>query len=70
MSSDTVIILAPCTDIFETIGVSLLNLSFLNFISLGCSFFVSLSDKLADEIDLVLFSGFTSSSVYVLVEDL
>ena len=58
------------TDILETLGVSLLNFSFLNFISFGCCFLVSLSDKLADEIDLVLFSGFTVSYISVLVEDL
>ena len=63
MSKDTVVILYPCTDILETLGVSLINLSFLNFISFGCYFLVSLSDKLDNEIDLVLFSGFTVSSV-------
>ena len=35
-----------------------------------CSILVSLSSKLADEIDLVLFCGFTVSSVSVLEEDL
>ena len=48
---NTVVILDPCTDIHETLGVSLLNLSFLNFISFGCFFLVFLSDKLADEIE-------------------
>ena len=70
MSRNTVVILAPYTDILETLGVSLFYFSFLNVISFGCSFLVSLSDKLADEIDLVLFSGFTVSSVSVLVEDI
>ena len=69
LSDYTVFILAPCTDILETLGVSLLNFSFLNFIYFGCCFLIFLSDKLADEIDLVLFSGFTVSSVSVLSED-
>ena len=63
---DIVVILAPCIKILETIGVSLLNLSFLNFMSFGCCFLVLLSDKLADEIDLVLFSGFSLSYISVL----
>ena len=70
MSGDTVIILDPCTDTLETLGVSLLNLSFLNFISFGCCFLKSLPDKLADGIDPVLFSGFTVSYVSVIEEDL
>ena len=57
LSGDIVVILAPCTEIIEKLGVSLVNLSFLNFISFSFSFLVSLSDKLADEIDPVLFSG-------------
>ena len=47
--------------------MSLINLS---FIIIGCFSLVSLSSKLADEIDLVLFYGFTVSSVSVLEEDL
>ena len=72
MSGDTVIILASCRDILETLGVSLLNLSFLIFISFGCCcfFFVFLSNKLADKIDIVLFIGFTMSSVSFLSEEL
>ena len=67
---DTVVTLDPFTAILEKLGVSLLNFSFLNFISFGCCFLVYLSDKLADEIDLVLFSGFTVYYVSVLEEDL
>ena len=70
MYGDTVVILAPCTDILETLGLSLLNMSFLIIISFGCCYFVYLSYKLADEIDLVLFCGFTVSSVSVIEEDL
>ena len=70
LSGNTVVILAPWTDIIETLGVSLLNFSFLNFIYFDCFFLVSLSSKLAGEIDLVLFSGFIVSSVSVLEEDL
>ena len=54
MCGYTVVILDPCTDILETLGVSLLNLSFLNFISFGCCILALLSDKLADEIELFL----------------
>ena len=68
MSRKTLVILAPGTDILETLGVSLLNFSFLNFIYFGCCFLIFLYDKLADEIDLVLFSGFTVYYVSVLVE--
>ena len=64
------VILAPYTDILETLGVSLINFSFLNLISFGYYFSVSLSDKLAGEIDLVLFGGFNVSYVSVLSEDL
>ena len=63
MSGDTVVIFAPCIDIIETLGLSLLSFLFLNFISFGCCSLVSLSSKLADELDLVLFCGFTVSSV-------
>ena len=66
LSGDKVVILAPCTDILETLGLSLLNLSFINFISFDFCFLVSSSSKLADEIYLVLFSGFNVSSVSVL----
>ena len=65
----TVVILAPCTDILETLGFSPLNLLSLNFITFGCCYLVYLSSKLADEIDLVLFCGFTVSHVSVLEED-
>ena len=70
LSVNTVVILAPCTYKLETLGLSLLNLSFLHFISFVFYFLLSLSSKLADEIDLVLFSGFNVSSVSVLEEDL
>ena len=63
LSGDIVVILAPCTEILEKLGVSLVNLSFLNFISFSFSFLVSLSYKLVYEIDLVLFSVFTVSYV-------
>ena len=53
MSGNAVVILAPCLDIIETLGLSPLNLSLLNFISFGCSILILLSDKLADETDLV-----------------
>ena len=43
-------IIAPYLDILETLGLSL-----LTFISFGCSILVLLSDKLADEIDLIVF---------------
>ena len=43
-------IIASCLDILETLGLSL-----LTFISFGCSILVILSDKLADEIDLIVF---------------
>ena len=66
MSGDTVVLIDPCIDILETLGVSLLNFSFINFISFGFCLLVLLSDKLADEIDLVLFSGLTVSSVSVI----
>ena len=58
MSGDRVVILAPCIDILEKLGLSL-----LNFIYFGCFILVLLSDKLADEIDLASFSGFTVSYV-------
>ena len=70
MSVNTVVILASCIDILETLGVSLLNFSFLNFISFGCCFLVRLSNKLTDEIDFVLFIIFNVSSVSVLSEAL
>ena len=60
-SGDTVVTLAPGLDILERLGLSL-----LTFIYFGCSMLVLLSDKLADEIDLDLFSVFTVSSVSVL----
>ena len=50
MSCDKVVILAPCLDIIEALGLSL-----LTFISFGCSILVHLSDKLDDEIDLDIF---------------
>ena len=70
MSTDTVVILATCTYILETLGLSLLNFSFLTIISFGCCSLVFLSSKLADEIYLVLFCGFTVSFVSVLEEEL
>ena len=42
----------------------------LSLFLLGCCSLVSLSSKLADEIDLVLFCGSTVSSVSVLEEEL
>ena len=65
-----VVILAPCTDILETLRLSLINLLFLIIISFGCCSLVSLSSKLADEIDLVLFCGFTVSYVSVIEKDI
>ena len=50
LSVNTVITLAPGLDIIEIFGLSL-----LTFISFGCSMFVLLSDKLADEIYPDLF---------------
>ena len=49
MSGNTVVILAPCLDILETLGLSL-----LTFMSFGYSILLLLSDKLADEIYLFL----------------
>ena len=63
MSVDTVVVLDPCADILETLGLSLHNLSFLIIIYFGCCYLVNLSSKLADEIDLVLFCGFIVSYV-------
>ena len=57
--------LAPCPDIIER-----LELPLLISISLGCSILVLLSEKLADEIDLYLFSVFNVSSVSVIWVDL
>ena len=68
MSGNTVFVLAPFIDILETLGVSLINLSFINVTYFGCCFLVLLSDKLANEVDLVLFSGFNVFSVSVLSE--
>ena len=53
--------LFPCPDIPER-----LELSFLISLSLGFSILVLLSDKLADKIDLYLFTDFTVSSISVL----
>ena len=58
LSSNTVVILAPCLDILETLGLSL-----LTFISFGCSILVLLSDKLADEIDFFCVLTVSSDSV-------
>ena len=60
-SGVTIYKLSPCTDITER-----LELYFLISISLGFSILVLLSDKLADEIDLDLFTIFTVYSVPVL----
>ena len=69
MSSDTVVILSICTEILETLRLSLINLLFLIIICFGCCYFASLSSKLDDETDLVLFCGFTVSYISVLEED-
>ena len=53
MSGDAVVTLATDLDILERLGLSL-----LTFISFGCSMVVLLSYKMADEIDLDLFSVF------------
>ena len=74
MSDDKVVILYPCIDILETLVVSLLNFSFLNFIYFGCCVLVLLSDKLAGEIDPVflvvllclLFQFFGKRLVYTM----
>ena len=60
MSGDIGVVLATCLDILETLGLSL-----LKFISFSCYILVLLSDKLADETDLV-FSVITVSYVSVL----
>ena len=70
MSGDTVVTLSPCTDILETLLLSLVNLLFKIPIYFGCRLLVFLSSKLADEIDLNLVSGIAASSVSVLEEDL
>ena len=56
MYGDTVVTLAPGLDILERLGLSL-----LTFISFGYSMLVLLSYKIADEIDIDLFSFFTVS---------
>ena len=61
LSGVTLDTLAPCPDIPERLG-----LSFLMSISLGFSILVILSDKLADEIYLYLFTYFNVSSVSVI----
>ena len=65
-----VVVLPPCTDILETLRLSLNNLSFLIPISFGCCSLIFLSSKLADENGLVLVYGVTVSSVSVLEENL
>ena len=70
LSGDVVVVLLPCTDIMEALQLSLIDFWFLIIINFGCCYLVSLSSKLADEIDLVLVFGFTVSSVSVLEEDL
>ena len=60
ISGVTLDTLFPCPDIPERLG-----LSFLISISLGFYILVLFSDKLADEIDLDLFTYFTVSSVSV-----
>ena len=65
MSGDTVVILDLCLDIIEEPRLSL-----LTFIFFGCYILVLLSDKLADEIDLVFFSNITVSYVSVLLKAL
>ena len=61
LSGDSIDTLASCLDIPEILGLSL-----LISISLGFSILVLLSEKLADEIDLDLFSVFTVSYVSVI----
>ena len=65
LSGDTVVILDLCLDIIEEPRLSL-----LTFICFGCYILVLLSDKLADEIDLVFFSNITVSYVSVLLKAL
>ena len=67
---DTVIILSPCTDILERLRLSLNNLFFPIFITVGCCSLIFLSSKLADDIDLFLVYSFTVSYVSVFEEDL
>ena len=69
LSGDIVVVLPPCTHILETLRLSPINLLFLIIIYFGCCSLAFLSSKLADEIDLVLVSGITVSSVSVLEED-
>ena len=61
LSGDSVVSLDPGIDILEILGLSL-----LTSIYFGCSMFVLLWDKLADEIDLALFIYFTVSYISVL----
>ena len=61
MSGDTVVILDPCLNILERLG-----LSPITYIYFGCSVLTLLSDKLADDIDLDLFIYFAVFSVSVL----
>ena len=61
LSGVTLDTLSPCPDIPER-----LELSFLIYISLGFSNLLLLLEKLADEIDLDLFTIFTVSYVSVL----
>ena len=65
LSGDTAVILSPALDILERLGLSL-----LAFIYFGCSMLILLSDKLAYEIDLDVFSVFIMSYVSVILEAL
>ena len=69
-SVNIVVLLPPCTNILETLRLSLINFLFLFIHYFGCCSLVYLSSKLADEIDPVLVCGFTVSSVSVIEEDL
>ena len=65
LSGDSLDTLDPCPEIPERLG-----LYFLIYISLGFSILVLLSEELADEIDLDLFSFFTVRYISVLWLDL
>ena len=70
MYGDKVIILPPCKDILETLGLTLHNFSCIIIMYFDCCSSVSLSSKLVAETDFVLFCCFTVSSVTVLGEHL
>ena len=62
---NTVVILDPCIDILETLGLSL-----ITFISFGCFILSLLSDKMADKIDLVFQWFYCVSSFSSLISPL